>query len=118
MSEDPLQEIVATLRPYRDSVEVFERLPEHGRARADVLADLEAMATQERARWEDGFASGAVYHGDAEHVAFLAQAYALHSQHNPLHVDLWPSTTKLEAEIVAMTAGLLGGETRTRSAAW
>ena len=108
MSEDPLQEIVATLRPYRDSVEVFERLPEHGRARADVLADLETMAAKERARWEDGFASGAVYHGDPEHVAFLAQAYALHSQHNPLHVDLWPSTTKLEAEIVAMTADLLG----------
>ena len=108
MSADPLEEIVAGLRPYRDTLPVFDRLPEQGRPRADVLADLELMATRERERWEDGFASGAVYHGDPEHVAFLTQAYALHSQHNPLHVDLWPSTNKLEAEIVAMTADLLG----------
>jgi sphinganine-1-phosphate aldolase len=105
---DPLAAIVAALRPYRDELPSFERLPERGRDRAAVLADLEAMAAHERARWEDGQASGAVYHGDPEHIAFLAQAYALHSQHNPLHVDLWPSTTKLEAEIVAMTADLLG----------
>ena len=105
---DPLAEIVAALRPYRGDVPTFERLPEGGRDRAAVLADLEAMAARERPRWQDGHASGAVYHGDPEHIAFLAQAYALHSQHNPLHVDLWPSTTKLEAEIVAMTADMLG----------
>ena len=105
---DPLAEIVAALRPYRDEVPTFERLPERGRDRAAVLADLEAMAARERPRWQDGHASGAVYHGDPEHIAFLAQAYALHSQSNPLHVDLWPSTTKFEAEIVAMTADMLG----------
>ena len=109
MSEaDPLAGIVAALRPYRDELPTFERLPEHGRERGEVLADLERMAARERPRWEQGHASGAVYHGDAEHIAFLAEASALHSQHNPLHVDLWPSTTKLEAEIVAMTADMLG----------
>ncbi len=105
---DPFSEIVDALRPYRGQLETFERLPAHGRDRADVLGDLEAMAARERPRWEAGYASGAVYHGDPEHIAFLAQASALHSQNNPLHVDLWPSTTKLEAEIVAMTADLLG----------
>jgi sphinganine-1-phosphate aldolase len=105
---DPLAEIVAALRPYRDELPTFERLPERGRDRGAVLAELEAMAARERAHWQEGRASGAVYHGDAEHIAFLAAAYALHSQHNPLHVDLWPSTTKLEAEIVAMTADMLG----------
>lgn len=109
MSEaDPLAGIVAALRPYRDELPTFERLPEHGRERTEVLADLEAMAARERPRWQEGHASGAVYHGDPGHIAFLAEAYALHSQHNPLHVDLWPSTTKLEAEIVAMTADMLG----------
>lgn len=105
---DPLEDIVAALRPYRDDLPTFARLPEQGRDRSAVLADLEAMAERERARWQSGHASGAVYHGDTEHIAFLARAYALHSQHNPLHVDLWPSTTKLEAEIVAMTADMLG----------
>jgi len=107
---DPLAEIVAALRPYRDRLPTFERLPAHGRPREEVLADLEAMADAERPRWQDGYASGAVYHGDPEHVEFLARAYALHSQSNPLHVDLWPSATKVEAEIVAMTAALLGAE--------
>jgi glutamate/tyrosine decarboxylase-like PLP-dependent enzyme len=106
---DPLEDIIAALRPYRGELPTFDRLPDRGRDRTDILADLEAMASRERTRWEDGHASGAVYHGDPDHVAFLAQAYALHSQHNPLHVDLWPSTTKLEAEIVAMTADMLGG---------
>jgi sphinganine-1-phosphate aldolase len=107
---DPLDEIVAALRPYRDRFETFERLPETGRPREEVLAELEAMAAAERSQWHDGQASGAVYHGDPEHVEFLARVYALHSQSNPLHVDLWPSATKFEAEIVAMTARMLGGD--------
>ena len=53
---------------------------------------------------QGNFEDSTVYHGDPQHIAFLAQAAAVHSQSNPLHVDLWPSTTKLEAEIVAMTA--------------
>jgi sphinganine-1-phosphate aldolase len=109
VSEDPLADIVASLRPYRDELPTFERLPEQGRDRAAVLGDLEAMAKRERGHWQQGHASGAVYHGDPEHIAFLTAAYALHSQSNPLHVDLWPSATKLEAEIVAMTADMLRG---------
>jgi sphinganine-1-phosphate aldolase len=52
--------------------------------------------------------SGAVYHGEEEHIAFVNRVYALHSQSNPLHADLWPSATKFEAEVVAMTASMLG----------
>ena len=107
---DPLADIVAALRPYRDQIPTVGRLPAQGRDRTQVLADLETMADAERPRWRAGQASGAVYHGDPEHVAFLAAAYALHSQSNPLHVDLWPSATKFEAEIVSMTAGMLGGD--------
>src|SRR5262245_2150234 len=104
---DPLAEIVAALRPYRDRFPTFDRLPQEGRPREEVLAELEAMAAAERAQWHDGQASGAVYHGDPEHVEFLNRVYALHSQSNPLHVDLWPSATKFEAEIVAMTGAML-----------
>ncbi len=89
---------------------VYERLPEHGVDRAAVIADVAALAAAEEAAWRTGHASGAVYHGDSGHVAFLNEAYALHSQSNPLHIDLWPSGTKFEAEIVAMTATMLGGE--------
>jgi glutamate/tyrosine decarboxylase-like PLP-dependent enzyme len=49
-----------------------------------------------------------VYHGGAEHLQLLSDVYALYSQSNPLHADVWPSTSKYEAEIISMTAGLLG----------
>ena len=81
--------------------------PSPGR-RDEILADLAAIAAEEEADWSEGRASGAVYHGDADHIDFLNQVYALQSQSNPLHVDLWPSGMKFEAEVVAMTAGMLG----------
>jgi glutamate/tyrosine decarboxylase-like PLP-dependent enzyme len=107
VSDDPLASIEAGLKPYRDRFPTHARLPEQGRERADVLREIEEMAREEEPRWEDGFASGAVYHGDRDHVDFLSRVYALHSQSNPLHVDLWPSATKFEAEIVAMTGAML-----------
>jgi sphinganine-1-phosphate aldolase len=105
-----VSDIERALKPYRGRFAGFERLPGEGRPRAEVLADVEAMAAEERERWAGGFASGAVYHGDREHIDFLNRVYALHSQSNPLHVDLWPSATKFEAEVIAMTASMLGAE--------
>lgn len=99
----------ADLKPYRDSFPTHDRLPGRGRERAAVLAELTSLADRERSRWEHGFASGAVYHGGREHVDFLNQVYALFSQGNPLHPDLWPSITKFEAEVVSMTSAMLHG---------
>jgi len=87
------------------------RLPAAGRTPEEVLAALEGLRAREEDRWKAGFASGAVYHGDTGHVDFLNRAYAIQSQSNPLHADLWPGTVRLEAEIVAMTARMLNGET-------
>ncbi len=92
------------------AVPTHMRIPPQGRPRADVLRDVEALRDSEERRWRKGYASGAVYHGDADHVAFLNAVYGLHSQANPLHPDLWPSAAKFEAEVVAMTAHLLGGD--------
>src|SRR5262249_44467579 len=101
-----------SLKPYRGKLAAHARMPERGLDRAGVLAELTGLADQERGRWEDGFASGAVYHGGREHVDFLNRVYALFSQANPLHTDLWPSVTKFEAEVVSMTAAMLhGGDT-------
>jgi sphinganine-1-phosphate aldolase len=71
---------------------------------------VQDLAARERPRWRDGLASGAVYHGGDDHVEFLSRVYAATSQVNPLHADLWPSGAKFEAEIVAMTAAMLGGD--------
>jgi glutamate/tyrosine decarboxylase-like PLP-dependent enzyme len=97
-----------SLKPYRTEFPGCARLPAAGRDRAEVLRQMETLQAREQARWKDGFVSGAVYHGDEAHIDFLNRVYALNSQSNPLHADLWPSTTKYEAEIVSMTAQMLG----------
>jgi len=104
-----MQELERSAKPYRQDFPCFSQIPKTGRAREEVLQEMEAYKSREEARWKEGFVSGAVYHGDAEHIEFLNRVYALHSQSNPLHSNLWPSTTKFEAEIVAMTAHMLGG---------
>ena len=105
---DPMTELAHQLKPYRDQFPSFSELPARGLSRTDVTALVERLAGTEERRWRDGYASGAVYQGDPEHVAFLGRVYTVQSQSNPLHPDLWPSATKFEAEIVAMTAALLG----------
>ncbi len=105
---DLLQMLEDHLKPYRQRFQTFARLPEAGRPHAEVLAEMAELHRIEAERWRSGYASGAVYHGDQEHIEFLSQVYALHSQSNPLHPDLWPSSAKFEAEIVAMTASMLG----------
>ncbi len=102
------------VRPYAGEVASFVSLPAEGRPREEVLAELGALAARERSRWHDGHVSGAVYHGADDHVAFLNEVYALNSQANPLHSDLWPSATKFEAEVVSMTAGMLGADEARR----
>jgi len=105
---DPMADLQHQLKPYRDKFPSFSGLPAEGLARTEVAALVEQLAAAEEHTWRDGYASGAVYHGDPEHVAFLSRVYAAQSQSNPLHPDLWPSATKFEAEIVAMTAAMLG----------
>jgi glutamate/tyrosine decarboxylase-like PLP-dependent enzyme len=108
--EELLAGMEASVKPYRGEASSFTRLPEHGLGTGEVLATVEGLAARERPRWRDGLASGAVYHGGDDHLAFLDRVYAATSQLNPLHADLWPSGAKFEAEIVAMTAAMLGGD--------
>jgi sphinganine-1-phosphate aldolase len=102
-------ELESSAKPYKNKFTTFTQIPVEGREYADVLHEMESMRDQEESQWKDGFVSGAVYHGDQKHIDFLNQVYAINSQANPLHADVWPSATKFEAEIVAMTADMLGG---------
>ncbi len=101
----PLDEM---MHPYRQRFEIFSRLPAQGRDRAEIIDEMESLRALEQPRWKDGYASGSVYNGDDEHIAFVNRVYAIQSQANQLHADLWPSAAKFESEIVAMTAHMLG----------
>ena len=105
-----MDELRKSAKPYAGKVESYPTLPEEGVPREDVLRELRTLDEREAGRWQDGYVSGAVYHGDPQHIAFLNEAYAITSQTNPLHSDLWPSIAKYEAEIVSMTATMLGAE--------
>lgn len=97
------------LKPYRDAVPAETRIPAAGRSREEIIRTMGELQAREAPRWREGYASGAVYHGREDHIDFLNRVCAIYSQSNPLHTDLWPSVTKFEAEIVAMTAHMLGG---------
>ncbi len=63
--------------------------------------------------------SGALYLAGAEHCALLSDAYAAFAHTNPMHTSVFPSVRRMEREVVAMTAAMLGGElcwTQTKSA--
>src|SRR3972149_1658549 len=102
--------IPATIKSYRQRFQTYARIPATGRDRDGILAEMEEMKALEAARWRSGYASGSVYHGADDHIEFLSKVYAVNSQTNPLHADLWPSAIKFESEIVSMTAHMLGGD--------
>jgi sphinganine-1-phosphate aldolase len=103
-----VKELQRSLKPYKDDFAAFSHIPETGLDKEEIIKKMETFKSLEEARWKDGFVSGAVYHGDDEHIDFQSRVYAINSQSNPLHTDLWPSTTKFEAEVVSMTANMLG----------
>lgn len=103
-----MQDLEADLKPYKADFESYSQLPKQGLAHTEILDTLQIFQAKESQKWQNGRVSGAVYHGDPDHIDFLNKAYALHSQSNPLHADLFSSATKFEAEMVSMTATMLG----------
>jgi sphinganine-1-phosphate aldolase len=99
--------------PYTDRFTVNRTLPEKGRPRADVLEELEAMATEEDAFWETGKCSGTMYCGDHEHYDFMNEAFGRFAHVNALQRDMCPSQTKFEGEIIAMTLDLFHADAVT-----
>ncbi|XWS34531.1 hypothetical protein CRYUN_Cryun21dG0046600 [Craigia yunnanensis] len=64
------------------------------------------------ADWQ-GKCSGAVYIGGSEsegHFSLINEACSMFAHTNPLHLDVFQSVARFEAEVVAMTADLLGGK--------
>src|SRR4051812_1801289 len=103
--------------PYQDRFPVQRTLPEHGRPRADLLAELPTMAKEEDAFWETGQCSGAMYGGDPDHYAFLPEAFRRCPHVNRRQGDMRPRSTRFEGEIIAMALDLFHAEAVTDSEA-
>ena len=99
--------------PYADRFPVNRTMPEEGRPREQIIADLAAIATEEDASWETGRVSGSLYCGDHSHYDFLTEAFGLFAHVNVLQRDLCPSATRFEGEIIAMTLDMLSASSVT-----
>lgn len=102
--------------PQADASEAFQdlgpgrvRLPAAGEDPEVLLRSLAAVAEREDAIAQAGRVSGSIYHGGRAHFEFLGEVMGLFAHMNVLQRDIYPSATRFESEIVAMTADLLGG---------
>jgi len=104
-------ELEKAVKPYRHRAMRFQEIPDQGLRREDVLEEMRRIQEMEESKWREGYVSGAVYHGDKSHIEFLNEVYAINSQSNPLHADVWPSSSKYEAEVVSMAGTMLSAGT-------
>ncbi len=77
-----------------------------------VLARMH-QAREHDAKWHEGRVWSLVYHADDEITDLLKEAYGLFFSENGLNPMAFPSLRQFENEVVAMTAGLLGGDEET-----
>lgn len=95
------------LYPYADKYPVVRAFPEDGRPRQDILREIVEMAETEDSPYHEGKISGSIYSGDEEHYEFLNEVFGHYSHANVLQRDMYPSATRFEGEIIAMTADML-----------
>jgi glutamate/tyrosine decarboxylase-like PLP-dependent enzyme len=95
--------------PYRKTTQSYRSVPAEPVDRAQILAEITDMAHREDAQGDTGTVSGSLYCGDHDHYGFLGEVFSLYSHANVLQRDMYPSATKFEAEIIAMTSDLLHG---------
>jgi sphinganine-1-phosphate aldolase len=77
-----------------------------------VLATMSKLREQD-AKWQEGKVWTLVYHAGNEVTGFLKEAYTTFFSENGLNPMAFPSLKRFEAEVVAMTASLLGGDDET-----
>ncbi len=90
------------LVPQGPGINRYLTLPTEGWTEDQVSAELRKLSEMEHTRWEDGYVSGAVYHGGHELIRLQTEAFGKFTVANPIHPDVFPGVRKMEAEIVAM----------------
>ena len=63
--ETLMNDLEAFIKPYRGKFDTYAEIPDQGRYPSDILKEMETLAALEQSRWKEGYASGAVYHGDS-----------------------------------------------------
>ncbi len=87
-------------------------LPETGRDHGELLAEL-ADLRHDDVDWRGGRTWSLIYPAGPAHERLITEAGALYLNTNGLNPMAFPSLRKLERDVVAMSAGLLGGGPET-----
>jgi sphinganine-1-phosphate aldolase len=109
VADDRFAKMLGDFYPYGKTTTTYRRVPAEPVDRATILAEIAGMAHSEDARGDKGTVSGSLYCGDHDHYHFLGEVFDLYSHANVLQRDMYPSATKFEGEIIAMTSDLLHG---------
>lgn len=88
------------------------KLPAKKRPREEVLSEMQELRERD-VKWREGKTWSLVFNAGDEVTALLKEAYTMFFSENGLNPTAFPSLKKFEAEVVAMTASLLGGDDET-----
>jgi len=113
LTAEQIQQMLDSFYPYKKRFAIHHDIPARPLAREQVLSEIVQMSAEEDALADSGKVSGSLYLGDHEQYAFLTEVFGRYAHANVLQRDMYPSSTKFEGEIVAMTAAMLGGDSST-----
>jgi glutamate/tyrosine decarboxylase-like PLP-dependent enzyme len=86
--------------------------PREGKPAEDILARMRDLREHD-AKWQQGKTWSLVFHAGDDVAQLLKEAYTMFFSENGLNPMAFPSLRRFEAEVVAMTANLLGGDRQT-----
>jgi glutamate/tyrosine decarboxylase-like PLP-dependent enzyme len=89
------------------------RLPERGRSWDELSREMTELKRDDL-DWRGGRHAAFVWHADEAVETVAREAYALFMTENGLGLRVFPSLRRMEADVVAMVAGLLGGDESVR----
>ncbi len=87
------------------------KLPAKGGKKHEILGKMEAVREGD-ARWKEGRTFSLVFYPGDEILSLLKDAYTMFFSENGLNPTAFPSLKKFETEVVAMTANVLGGDSK------
>ncbi|MET0487044.1 MAG: aspartate aminotransferase family protein, partial [Candidatus Rokuibacteriota bacterium] len=85
------------------------RIPERGRPWNELSREMTDLKRDDL-DWRGGRHAAFVWHADDEVERVAREAYALFMTENGLGLRVFPSLRRMESDVVAMVAGLLGGD--------
>lgn len=103
---EAITKLQSKLVPSGPGIVRYTNLPKEGWSEDTVRQELETLANMDHTRWEDGFVSGAVYHGGDSLIRLQTEAFGKFTVANPIHPDVFPGVRKMEAEVVAMVLAM------------